>query len=120
MVYCVKSVLIILTRHNQSDLNLNESISALMLFASFGINISVLFKDAALSLLVNTNNNDELKQFLKPAHKMVESFEFYDIENLYILEKDQHHPLLQHSQHSLVPVQFNAEFIAQFDHIITW
>lgn len=121
MVYCVKSVLIILTGHNQSDVTINESISALMLFASFEINISVLFKDAALSLLVGTTAiNDELKAFLKPANKMVESFEFYDIDNLYILKKDQQHPLVQQSQQQLQAIQLSPQFMAQFDHLITW
>ena len=120
MVYCVKSVLVVLTQQNQSDLSLNESISALMLFASFGIHISVLFKEAALSLLANTQHDEELKKFLKPANKMVDSFEFYDIENLYILTKDQQHPLVQNTQHTLVAIELNANFIAQFDHIITW
>lgn len=121
MVYCVKSVLIILTGHNQNNLTVNESISALMLFASFDIKISVLFKDAALSLLVDTTAlNNELKAFLKPANKMVESFEFYDIENLYILEKDQLHPLVQQSQQILQAIQFSPQFITQFDHLISW
>lgn len=121
MVYCVKSVLIILSKNNQSDMTVNESIAALMLFASFDINISVLFKEAALSLLANLSpSNDELKSFLKPANKMVESFEFYDIENLYVLEKDQQHPLVKHSQQQLQAAKISPEFMAQFDHIIYW
>ncbi|GAA5005826.1 hypothetical protein GCM10023206_10920 [Acinetobacter puyangensis] len=121
MVICVKNVLIVLTHNDQSQLNVNESIAALMLFASFNISISVLFKDAALSLLLSPHCIDEsLKQFLKPTSKMVNSFEFYDIENLYILEKDAQHPLIQASQHQVQPIQLNAQFINQFDHVITW
>lgn len=121
MVYCVRTVLIILTQNDQSHLNVNESVAALMLFASFDLNIHVLFKDAALSLLAaHTPINDLLKPFLKPANKMVESFEFYDIEHLYILQKDLSHPLIQNSAHHLTPIELNAQFIHQFDHIITW
>lgn len=121
MVICVKNVLIILTQSDQSQLNVNESIAALMLFASFNIPISILFKDAALSLLLTPHYIDEsLKHFLKPASKMVDSFEFYDIENLYILDQDTKHPLVQASHHHVQPVQLDATFIHQFDHVITW
>lgn len=121
MVNCVKTVLITLTKNNQSHLNVNESIVALMLFASFDIKIHVLFRDAALSLLTQeTSANLKLSTFLKPANKMVESFEFYDIEHLYILKKDQHHPLLQNSTYELTPIVLDHHFIQQFDHLITW
>lgn len=121
MVYCVRTVLIILTQNDQSNLNVNESVSALMLFASFDLNIHVLFKDAALSLLAEYGAiHDLMKPFLKPANKMVESFEFYDIEHLYVLQKDQAHPLVKNSKHHLLPIDLTSDFIHQFDHIITW
>lgn len=117
----MKSVLIILTRNDQSSLDCNESISALMLFASFNLCIHVLFKDAALSLLTpHPNPDQQLQQFLKPSYKMVNSFEFYDIEHLYVLEQDQYHPLLKHTPHHLQVIALNPQFLAQFDHIITW
>lgn len=117
----MKTVLIILTKNDQSNLNCNESISALMLFASFGINIHVLFRDAGLSLISsNTPIHIQLNQFLKPAKKMVDSFEFYDIDHLYILEQDQQHFLVQSSNHDLKFVMLNQDFLQQFDHIITW
>ena len=121
MVYCVKTVLIVLTQQDQSQLSVNESLTALMLFASFDISIHVLFKDAGLSLLAQRKFNDDyLKRFLKPANKMVESFEFYDIEHLYILEKDQHLPFIKKAPYTLLPIQLDSAFISQFDHIITW
>ena len=51
---------------------------------------------------------------------MVQSFEFYDIEQLYILNKDAQHPLVKNSQYTLINTEIDAHFIAQFDHIITW
>ena len=87
---------------------------------SFGIEISILFQDAALSLLVNSTDEHPLKQFIKPANKMVQSFEFYDIENLYVLKKDADHPLVLQSEHPLKAIEFNAAFLMQFDHMITW
>jgi sulfur relay (sulfurtransferase) DsrF/TusC family protein len=117
----VKNILIILTQNDQSQLNVNESISALLLFASFNLSISVLFRDAALSLLqMPAQPTTPLQHFLKSGSKMVQSFEFYDIENLYILTKDQAHPLVKSSTHNLMTTQLDRAFIQQFDHIITW
>ena len=121
MNHSMRTVLIILSKNDQSAINVNESLSALMLFASFDINIHVLFRDAGLSLLVNhTTPNPQLKHFIKSASKMVESFEFYDIEHLYILSKDRQHPLLKDCKYALQEVTLDQAFIAQFDHIIHW
>lgn len=117
----MKKILIILSQNDQSQLNVNESISALMLFASFNIQISVLFRDAALSLLhIAPSSNPQLQHFLKSTAKMVQSFEFYDIEQLYISNRDAHHPLIKSCSYSLISTEIDAHFIAQFDHIITW
>lgn len=117
----MKSVLIVLSQKDQSHLQVNESLAALMLFASFNLNIHVLFKDAALSLLAAPKQPDiDLKQFLKPAFNMVESFEFYDIEHLYILQQDQHLPYIQNSPFALTAIHWCNDFIRQFDHIIWW
>lgn len=117
----MRTVLIILSKSDQSAITVNESLSALMLFASFDINIHVLFRDAGLSLLRNpATPNPQLKHFIKPASKMVESFEFYDIEHLYVLDQDRNHPLLKDCPHSLQTITLDQAFIAQFDHIIHW
>jgi sulfur relay (sulfurtransferase) DsrF/TusC family protein len=117
----VKTVLIILTQNDQSQLNVNESLAALMLFASFNIKIHILFKDAALSLLRTPALIDsKLKQFIKPGYKMVESFEFYDIEQFYILQSDAQHALLTQPVVPLQSMQLNSLFLQQFDHVITW
>lgn len=121
MVYCLKTVLIVLSQNDQSHINVNESVSALMLFASFDIKIHVLFKDAGLSLLNQASKADDLlRNFLKPVSKMVESFEFYDIDHLYLLTKDQHHPLVQKSTYDLQTISLDSSFIQQFDHILHW
>lgn len=117
----MKTVLIILSHNDQSQLGVNESIAALMLFASFNIKIHILFKDAALSLLSAPSLIDEkLKQFIKPAHKMVQSFEFYDIDQMYILHSAADHPLVQGCNLNLQAIRLSAEFLLQFDHVINW
>ena len=117
----MKTVLIILSKNDQSQLGVNESIAALMLFASFNIKIHILFKDAALSLLSTPSLIDEkLKQFIKPANKMVQSFEFYDIDQMYILHSAAQHALVKASSFNLQAITLSAEFLLQFDHVIYW
>ncbi|MFX7152063.1 hypothetical protein ABTI32_18410, partial [Acinetobacter baumannii] len=49
----MKSVLVILSQANLTSLQINESLSATMVLATFGSPVKVLLKDAALSLLQN-------------------------------------------------------------------
>lgn len=117
----MKTVLIILTKNDQSQLGVNESVAALMLFASFNIRIHILFKDAALSLLSTPSLIDQkLKQFIKPAHKMVQSFEFYDIDKLYILDSDAQLAHCLGTNLQLQAIRLDAVFLQQFDHVISW
>ena len=116
----MKTVLVILTQANLGALQINESLSATMVLATFGSPVKVLLQDAALSLLNSNIVFDQLKHAFKPASNMVESFEFYDIEHLYILSKDRQHPLLKDCKYELQGVTLDQEFIAQFDHIIHW
>ena len=61
----MKSVLVILTQPNLTSLQVNESLSATMVLATFGISVKVLLKDAALSLLNNQLEFDQFKQVLR-------------------------------------------------------
>lgn len=83
----MKSVLVILTQSNLTSLQINESLSATMVLATFGISVKVLFKDAALSLLDNNLEFDQFKQAFKIAANMVESFEFYDLTPILVEKK---------------------------------
>ncbi len=75
----MKSVLVILTQPNLTSLQINESLSATMVLATFGISVKVLLKDAALSLLNDQLTFDSIQHAFKIASNMVESFEFYDL-----------------------------------------
>ena len=46
----MKTVLVILTQANLTSLQVNESLAATMVLATFGSPVKVLLKDAALSL----------------------------------------------------------------------
>jgi hypothetical protein len=61
----VKSVLVILTQANLTSLQINESVSATMVLATFGISVKVLLKDAALSLLNNKLSSINSNKLLK-------------------------------------------------------
>ncbi|MFB2537929.1 MULTISPECIES: hypothetical protein [unclassified Acinetobacter] len=116
----MKKILFILTKSERSHLNVNESINALLLMASYDLQVSVLFQDAALSLLAQPvqRNVSPDRDFLKSAVKMVAGFEFYDIENLYVLSQDQHNHLIKSSPYHIQAIDFNQQFISEYDHII--
>lgn len=83
----MKTVLVILTQPNLTSLQINESLSATMVLATFGISVKVLFKDAAISLLNNKLQFNQFRDAFKIASNMVESFEFYDLTPILIEEK---------------------------------
>lgn len=82
----MKTVLVILTQANLTSLQVNESLAATMVLATFGSPVKVL-KDAALSLLQNERNFDQLQHAFKIASNMVDSFEFYDLSPILIEAK---------------------------------
>ena len=93
----MKSVLVILTQSNLTSLQINESVSATMVLATFGISVKVLLKDAALSLLDNKLEFDQLKFAFKIAANMVESFEFYDLTPILVETKNQALPIVKNT-----------------------
>lgn len=116
----MKSVLVILTQANLNSLCVHESLAAIMVLATFGCEVKVLVKDAALSLLQSELHFDGLKHAFKLASNMVDSFEFYDLSPILIDQHDQAHPLVQQCQHELAYVSLNAQLIARFDHVLYW
>ena len=116
----MKSVLVILTQANLTSLQVNESLSATMVLATFGISVKILFKDAALSLLNQPLAFDQLQYAFKVASNMVESFEFYDLTPILIEAKNQNHCSVKNSKQEIECVEMNTEFIQTFDHVLYW
>ncbi|MCF3127662.1 hypothetical protein [Acinetobacter soli] len=116
----MKSVLVILTQSNLSQLQVNESLSATMVLATFGSNISVLLQDAALTLLKEDQSFDQLIHAFKPASSMLESFEFYDLTPILIESKYQQHAFVRNSSQDIEFVEFNASLIQSFDYVLYW
>lgn len=116
----MKTVLVILTQPNLTSLQVNESLSATMVLATFGISVKVLLKDAALSLLNNQLEFDQFKQAFKIAANMVESFEFYDLTPILVEIKNQQLPIIQNTEQEIEFIEIKPEFIQSFDHILYW
>ncbi|HAV5028317.1 hypothetical protein [Acinetobacter baumannii] len=116
----MKTVLVILTQANLTSLQVNESLAATMVLATFGSPVKVLLKDAALSLLQNERNFDQLQHAFKIASNMVDSFEFYDLSPILIEAKNKQHPFVQNSEQELEFVQLDTELIRSFDHVLYW
>lgn len=114
----MKKVLFILSHSECSHLNVNESVQALLLLASYGLEIHVLFRQAGLSLLSHADFDVADLPFLKSTAKMVQSFEFYDIEHLYVSRDEHMHPWVQQSNLELNFVDVNRDFFQQFDHVL--
>ncbi len=116
----MKSVLVIITQPNLTSLQVNESLSATMVLATFGISVKILLKDAAISLLNNDLEFDQFKHAFKIAANMVESFEFYDLTPILIESKDQHHPLVKKSTQEIEFIDISPDFIQTFNHVLYW
>lgn len=116
----MKSVLVILTQPNLTSLQVNESLSATMVLATFGIPVKILFKDAALSLLNQQLAFDQFQHAFKIAANMVESFEFYDLTPVLIERTHQHHPAVLKSNQEIEFIDLTSEFIQSFDHVLYW
>ncbi|MPW42886.1 hypothetical protein [Acinetobacter guerrae] len=116
----MKTVLVILTHANLGALQVNESIAATMVFATFGTQIKVLLQDAALSLLNSEVIFDPLKHAFKAGSNMVESFEFYDLSPIMVESRFQDHPLVRQSQQEIEFIELNAKFIQSFNYVLYW
>lgn len=116
----MKKLLIVVNQANLSQLKTLESLSATLVFASFGHNVSVLLQDAALSLLCPKNHFNVKQHAFKFASNLVESFDLYDIENIYIEQHAQADIFVQQTKIVVQPIVFNAAFIHTFDQVIYW
>lgn len=116
----MKSVLVILTQPNLTSLQVNESLSATMVLATFGISVKVLLKDAALSLLNNNLEFDQLRHAFKIAANMVESFEFYDLTPILIENKNQQLSIVKNTEQEIEFIEISPELIRSFDHVLYW
>lgn len=114
----MSKILVIITQANLNQLNVNETLSAVMVLATFGIETNVLLQDAGLSLLNDKIQFDTAKHPFKVASNLLESFEFYDLLPVLIEEKYQANPFVKNSQIETKHIIFNDEFIQQYQHVL--
>lgn len=116
----MKKILVIITQANMMHLNTHETISAVMVLATFGFDVQVLLKDAGLSLLQTEMLFQAESSPFKIASHLVESFEFYDLLPILIDEQDQHHDFVKNSQLEIQFISWNADFIQQYQQVLYW
>ncbi|MEF9992845.1 MAG: hypothetical protein RSA22_00355 [Acinetobacter sp.] len=116
----MKSVLVIITQPNLTSLQVNESLSATMVLATFGISVKILLKDAAITLLNNDLEFDQFKHAFKIAANMVDSFEFYDLTPILIESKNKHRSLVKNSTQEIEFIDIYPDFIQTFNHVLYW
>ena len=116
----MKSVLVVLTQANLTSLQVHESLSATMVLATFGADVKVLLQDAALSLLAQNLSFDTQQHAFKIGSNMVDSFEFYDLTPIYVEQHNQNNDWVKNSDNEIELIEFNSEFIQQFDHVLFW
>ena len=116
----MKTVLVIITQANLTSLQVHESLSATMVLATFGCEVKVLLKDAALSLLHADLQFDAIKSAFKLASNMVDSFEFYDLSPIWVETHLQHNPWVKQSTQEIELIHLNADLIQSFDHVLYW
>ena len=116
----MKTVLVVLTLPNLTSLQVHESLSATMVLATFGCEVKVLLKDAALSLLQSDLQFDAIKQAFKLASNMVDSFEFYDLTPIWVESHLQHNEWVKHASQPIEFVTLDANLIQSFDHVLYW
>ncbi|PVZ82428.1 hypothetical protein C9426_29905 [Serratia sp. S1B] len=116
----MKTVLVILTQANLMQAQSNESLSATMVLATFGCQVKVLLKDAALSLLKNDLVFNPSTHAFKLGSNMVDSFEFYDLTPIYVEHQQQQHAFVEQSEHEIEFIELNAEFLQNFEHVLYW
>ena len=116
----MKSVLVILTQSNLNSLQVHESLSATMVLATFGAEVTVLLQGAALSLLRSELQFDQLKHAFKLASNLVDSFEFYDLTPILVEQKNQDSPFVAQSEQEIELIELTSKFIQSFDHVLYW
>lgn len=116
----MKSVLVVLTQSNLNSLQVYESLSATMVLATFGCEVKVLLQDGALSLLKSELQFNAFKHAFKLASNMLDSFEFYDLSPIYLEQQYQHLPYVTQTQQEIEWINFDSNFLDQFDHVLYW
>lgn len=98
-----------------------EALSATLVMATYGIELTVCLQGDALSLLcAPTSSPSPQASAFKSAYAMVESFEFYDILPIWIDQQDSDSPYLLHTQIEHRVITLDSQCLQSFDRVIYW
>ena len=73
-----------------------------------------------MSLLQSDLAFDSLQHAFKLASNLVDSFEFYDLTPILIERKHAHHAFVEKSNQDIEIIDFNADFLSNFNHVLYW
>jgi sulfur relay (sulfurtransferase) DsrF/TusC family protein len=115
----VKRILIVFTRNALTGQTVNESLTASLVMATYGLPVQLCFQGDAISLLDTPSAGSE--QPFKTTYGIIESLEFYDVLPVWVWP-DQHTNLtmLANSNIEHEIVNLTPELINQFDQILYW
>lgn len=116
----MKKILVIIQQANLTHLNSLETLSAVMVLATFGHQVQVLLQGAGLSLLQQDIDFISEKMPFKVASNMVDSFEYYDLLPIFVEQKNKQHHFVVNCTYELEFVELNVDFLQQYQQVLTF
>jgi sulfur relay (sulfurtransferase) DsrF/TusC family protein len=121
----MKSLLVILIQSPLKGQTVLESLSAVMVLATYGIKVNVFLTGDAISMLrapIENIRSDSPPRPFKSANALVESFEFYDLLPVWVDQThvEQNQALLQSTAIEHEIIQLNPQMFSAFDGVLHW
>ncbi len=120
----MKSLLVIIGQGPSQGQALLESLSAIMVLATYGVHVQVLLIDDAIGLLRPPHKSEDTAQInpFKSPHALVESFEFYDLLPVWVqpTSAEHHRRILDGTTIEYEVVQLNSDLLRSFEGVLRW
>ncbi len=121
----MKSILVMLSQSPLAGQTLLESLSAVMVLATYGLRVQIVLTGDAIALLripAADFGGNKAPQAFKSATALVESFEFYDLFPLWVDRTQQkaHQSLLDTTETPYQLIDMNAELLGTFEGVLRW
>ncbi|WP_410211167.1 DsrE family protein [Aquirhabdus sp.] len=119
----MKTLLVIISQSPLQGQLLLESLSAVMVLATYGIQVKILLTDDGVDLLrVPFKNEENTSHPFKSAHALVESFEFYDLLPVWVdqISAEQYRLTLNETIIEHEFIELNSAILGSFDGVLRW
>ena len=119
----MKTLLVIISQSPLQGQLLLESLSAVMVLATYGIQVKILLTGDAIGLLkVPFKSENKALDPFKSVHALIESFEFYDLLPLWVDQTTaaQHRLTLNDTAIEYELIQLGQELLGSFDGVFRW